>query len=674
MSVFDWQTVSSTFLTVAMGTLIRSVILALLCAGPAWLLRSRSAALRFALWKWNLLALFALPLLASLTPPVPKAARPITQSRQTRFTAAAIASIQEEATGAVPGGKRHMPIKIIPAVALLVALLLTARLLYNLRQLRRIAAGSETISEQSFRELAQQLWLHSGAKSRPRFGVSREVNVPVTFSTAGESWILLPLQWTEWEHSRLRAVLAHELAHVARNDGAILLLASVATCLFWFHPLSWFLQRQLSRLAEEACDEVVLASNEATPEEYAQFLICFAEDVRRRRGRVAVAATAVVRKPNLQRRLERLFVIARPLQQWLLGVFLALFVSTLYLMAAARFHEPQEQMSSKPWPDSNIFGNLSAEKLTQLQAAVAANPEDIDSRMELFVYFAYRAKDKPFTEQMLWFIEHHPAFEGLIESPIFSPTARLSAASLSQLRSAWEGAIQSNSDSVPVLLNAATFIERTDQSRSVELFRQAVALARPVRRTQIRFEIAYIYAAAEMKALSGGMLNNIDVSPGTGERLRAELEASRDPELLTEVGRTLVDLDYPLGDHAQQRRGLELIGRAVQIDPTRSEWKDALQKSQLARAWADTNPPAVQGTAVSIQRSGLMLGPAEAEANLVSRPEVVYPAAARAARKQGIVEFTITVGTEGTVTQIQLVRGDPALVEEAREVVLKSVY
>jgi hypothetical protein len=93
VNFFDWQTVSSAFLTVVIGTLIRSLILALLWASAAWLLRSRSAGLRFSLWKWNLLALFALPLLVSFTPPVPKAARLITQIRHTRFTAAAMASI-----------------------------------------------------------------------------------------------------------------------------------------------------------------------------------------------------------------------------------------------------------------------------------------------------------------------------------------------------------------------------------------------------------------------------------------------------------------------------------------------------------------------------------------------------------------------------------------------------
>ena len=56
------------------------------------------------------------------------------------------------------------------------------------------------------------------------------------------------------------AIIAHELAHVARMDWLKLLLARLATALFWFNPLVWILARQAHHLCEEAADDVCLAN------------------------------------------------------------------------------------------------------------------------------------------------------------------------------------------------------------------------------------------------------------------------------------------------------------------------------------------------------------------------------------------------------------------------------
>ncbi len=55
--------------------------------------------------------------------------------------------------------------------------------------------------------------------------------------------------------SELEAVLAHELAHVARRDTLWQAFASVLAALFWFDPLVWIARRRLADEAEQACDE-----------------------------------------------------------------------------------------------------------------------------------------------------------------------------------------------------------------------------------------------------------------------------------------------------------------------------------------------------------------------------------------------------------------------------------
>ncbi|HEY6048338.1 MAG TPA: M56 family metallopeptidase, partial [Sphingomicrobium sp.] len=61
-------------------------------------------------------------------------------------------------------------------------------------------------------------------------------------------------------------------AHVARMDWVKLLLARVATALFWFNPLVWILAREAHQLREEAADDAVLAADIADTD-YAQLLV-----------------------------------------------------------------------------------------------------------------------------------------------------------------------------------------------------------------------------------------------------------------------------------------------------------------------------------------------------------------------------------------------------------------
>lgn len=56
------------------------------------------------------------------------------------------------------------------------------------------------------------------------------------------------------------AVLLHELAHARRRDNLASALVHCLLCLFWFHPLLWFVEKLLIAERERACDEMVIAS------------------------------------------------------------------------------------------------------------------------------------------------------------------------------------------------------------------------------------------------------------------------------------------------------------------------------------------------------------------------------------------------------------------------------
>lgn len=63
-----------------------------------------------------------------------------------------------------------------------------------------------------------------------------------------------------------------------------------------------------------------------------------------------------------------------------------------------------------------------------------------------------------------------------------------------------------------------------------------------------------------------------------------------------------------------------------------------------------------------------------AEANLIRKVMPVYPPLAKSARVQGTVEFTAVISKEGTIENLQLVRGHPLLVQAAKDAVLQWRY
>ena len=104
--------------------------------------------------------------------------------------------------------------------------------------------------------------------------------------------IILPVCVVDWPQAQLDAVLTHEREHVHRRDPLFQWLALFNRAVFWFHPVAWWLERKLSALAEEACDDAVLERGH-DPHEYSECLLELARTVQRAGTRVNVVAMAM---------------------------------------------------------------------------------------------------------------------------------------------------------------------------------------------------------------------------------------------------------------------------------------------------------------------------------------------------------------------------------------------
>jgi beta-lactamase regulating signal transducer with metallopeptidase domain len=108
--------------------------------------------------------------------------------------------------------------------------------------------------------------------------------------------------------SQLEAVMAHEREHIARHDNFKAHLHSLVEALFWFHPLVWFIGRQLMEERERACDEAVLDRGH-DPGEYAAGILAVCRHCATAHRRHAVAAIA----GNLTHRIRHILGSPPPL-------------------------------------------------------------------------------------------------------------------------------------------------------------------------------------------------------------------------------------------------------------------------------------------------------------------------------------------------------------------------
>jgi TonB family protein len=114
--------------------------------------------------------------------------------------------------------------------------------------------------------------------------------------------VLLPSDAASWPAERIRVVLAHELAHVARRDWLVHLIAELARAVYWFNPLFWIACARLRGDSEQACDDIVIEHG-ITRTSYAAHLVDLARAFRVH-GRLWLPAPTMARPSTLERRIR----------------------------------------------------------------------------------------------------------------------------------------------------------------------------------------------------------------------------------------------------------------------------------------------------------------------------------------------------------------------------------
>lgn len=539
------------------------------------ILRVGDAAVRNGVWRAMLAGMLLMPVLPKLFPvttvvvPMPDVPVPVAVMRSP-------VAIRPAVTGAplaVPPVIAAVPIdweSIAMTIYLGVAGVLLLRLLAGWRRARRMVGAGRYVAALDVVE-------------------SAEIGAPMTVGVFALR-ILLPVAFRQWPRATLQAVLAHERAHVSRRDTAVAVLARLNTCLFWFHPLAWRLERVLAETAELACDRMAVESTNDR-KGYGEALVAMARVATRR----AAMGVAMDGAGFLEQRLDLVLsgeFGARVSRGRRFGLGAGCAVAILAAAACSR--------DVAPLRDNPLLADrerrqklqaeieaMTAEGVAELENRVRKSPEDMAARETLLHFYSWRGdmvlgKERTVAARrphVLWVIAHRPASElaGSWGARIFPTDNDRDAdpAGYAQAKALWLREVEKPGATSRVLANAATFFQVADKPIAEQLL-QRLQTMEPGKGWSGRLgQLYYEVLLGSNSSMPMGVIRSVSMEEAHGARaqaVRRKLEASTDVELLLTTGQMLMDWGgrppvARLIDFDVAALGRSYVERAERLDP-----------------------------------------------------------------------------------------------------------
>ncbi len=117
--------------------------------------------------------------------------------------------------------------------------------------------------------------------------------------------ILIPVELlTGMPSNQIESVIAHELAHIKRNDYIINVLQTIIETIFFFHPAVWYISAKIRDERENCCDDIAISLNNDSIA-YAKALVCI-QELNLQKHYSAVAFSG--RKKHLLNRIKRMIM------------------------------------------------------------------------------------------------------------------------------------------------------------------------------------------------------------------------------------------------------------------------------------------------------------------------------------------------------------------------------
>ncbi|HEV2972044.1 MAG TPA: M56 family metallopeptidase [Pirellulales bacterium] len=196
----------------------------------------------------------------------------------------------------------------------------------------------------------------------PRLVISRRCSRPLSWGMLRPMIALPERICHRTNRDQLRTILLHELGHVRRGDARGNLLFEIAFPLFYFHPLYWWLRREVRMAAELVADD--WAARQTGKETYVAQLVALARGTSPARLSLLIGTSAFSNPSQFYRRMQMLLAREKPLTTrpsfiWRLGSLAGLTIAVALSAALAGVNpaigqQPDKRDQSATKPERSI--------------------------------------------------------------------------------------------------------------------------------------------------------------------------------------------------------------------------------------------------------------------------------------------------------------------------------
>lgn len=538
-------------------------------------------------------------------------------------------------------------------------LVFTGRLFLGLHVVRRLRLRQTDDVSDSMQHLFDRLCLRLQICQGVTLLRSARVHVPTVIGWL-KPVVLLPVtSLTGLSELQIEALLAHELAHVRRNDYLVSIMQSIVEAVLFYHPAVWWVSKQVRRERECCCDELaVQVCGDRVA--YARALSAL-EERRRLLPDMALGANGGLLTMRIKRLLGYRDEIVSASMAWV--VVLAMMVAAGSGMAVRLAHAESSS------PAQPAQGAADARALPPISVAVpaAGTPEEAARN---------QTGKTPSNERAA------AASEAQVQSEQKQDLAPGQAATdreqINQARRALQRAMLSISD-VDLKKKLDEVRRQLDDPEFRRQLRDATAALKQQNSPELR---------QQMEALRTRLENQkplLELHEKELERLEGRLNSPEFRRQVEQAKAAAAQVNSP--EFRKQLEEIRKLDAQFNTPEFREKIRKQVEEAQKSAAIARDNsnkllaaeggfaaPLAALGpegqpnpvpTPVNPVRvsSGVMTG------QLVKRVDPVYPPTAKASGVQGTVVLSAIIGKDGTIEKLTAVSGPPMLISSAIEAV-----
>jgi beta-lactamase regulating signal transducer with metallopeptidase domain/photosystem II stability/assembly factor-like uncharacterized protein len=334
------------------------IILVIVIAAISWLLRNKSAHIRYLLWLIVLAKCLMPPLVTIPVAVLPQERSPetittlpdemplvagetldttiVAESTVPAFKSVSAPVIKEENVRVAISTRQWLGIGWILGAIVFGIIALTKALQTNL-WLRRRRKSLPAEMQARIKELLSGLRL----RVLPTIWLIDGIGQPFVWGFL-RGCIYLPADFVKFdndEHSK--SILGHEISHILRFDAAVNVLQVIAQAMFWFHPFVWWANKRIRAEREKCCDEMVIARLGTKVRDYSIAIVnVLVQEQKSTRPVPSLAIAGPVK--NIEERIQAMlrpgkeFYRKPSLAAVTVVIVLALFVVPMTLELAAR--------------------------------------------------------------------------------------------------------------------------------------------------------------------------------------------------------------------------------------------------------------------------------------------------------------------------------------------------